>query len=251
VNIVNGKQAGLLAIDTSWDILSLALEAVPCSAASSAPAAEPGHGNSYWYFEADAGLRHSELLMDCIDTLLGRAGLKPAELTGIACMGGPGSFTGLRIAYSTAKGLGLALGIPFAAVPSLDCMALPYTYWPGVAVPVIDAKKNAFFCALYRGGKRLSADMDAGPELIAQALAAACGEGEKILLTGPGAEKLYPALAPAFGEGRICLDKRPGGYARELLVIAKDGKISDTINTDWLSGPEYIRKSDAELHFTK
>jgi tRNA threonylcarbamoyladenosine biosynthesis protein TsaB len=227
----------LLAIDTAAAILSIALEVE----------------EQTWYFEANAGLRHSDLAMDIIDLLLKNAGIDANQLSAALCMGGPGSFTGLRIGFSIAKGLGLAQGIPFIPIPSLDCMAWPWTVWPGLVIPVMDAKKNAFFCAVYQEGRRLTADMDAEPARIAGEIKKNCREPHKLpvplLLTGPDAEKLRPFLEKELPEGMIRVTAGPpGGYARELLAIAKKGKLLDNYTVDWFSGPEYIRKSDAELH---
>jgi len=161
------------------------------------------------------------------------------------CMGGPGSFTGLRIGFATAKGLALALGIPFAAIPTLDCMAWPFAVWPGTVVPVIDARKSAFFCAPYCKGKRLAPAMDAAPEEIARVLAPVSGE---ILLTGPGASLLYdqfvscaPNLAIKAGVGLRW------GNAQTLIHIAQETNCLVHSPSGYASGPEYIRKSDAEL----
>jgi len=219
----------LLAIDTAAEQFSAALAA----------------GDDILLFEADAGLRHSELIMDIVDMLMDKAALKPRDLSGVVCMGGPGSFTGLRIGFAIAKGLSLSLGIPFAAIPTLDCIARPFSAWPGTAAPALDAKKGAFFCALYQGGKRLCPDMDAPPDEIARAMSAAPGP---ILLTGPGAPLLYEkvyALEPK-------LDLNPGkglrwGNAQTLLQIARETGCITQCNTDPSCGPVYIRKSDAEL----
>ncbi|MDR0584886.1 MAG: tRNA (adenosine(37)-N6)-threonylcarbamoyltransferase complex dimerization subunit type 1 TsaB [Treponema sp.] len=235
----------LLAIDTATPILSVALRT------------EWGD----WCFEAGAGLRHSELVMDSIDMLTKKAGLKPADLSGLVCMGGPGSFTGLRIGFSLAKGLALSLGIPFAPVPTLDCMAYPFAMWPGLVVPVIDAKKNAFFCALYRDGGRLGPFMDAEAPLIARIIADALSgdlhnpRQSPVLLTGPGAETFRLRLERDCPQGlpqgartsAVC-----GGYARALLDLApqdivKNREMFDNDSGAIFSGPEYIRKSDAEL----
>ena len=231
----------LLAIDTAVSVLSIAL----------------GTEQGDWYFEADAGLRHSELVMDGVDLLTRKAGLGPADLSGVACMGGPGSFTGLRIGFSLAKGLALSLGIPFVPVPTLDCMALPFAAWPGLVIPAIDAKKNAFFCALFRDGSRLGPPMDAEPAEIVRAARAALGPdqppGCPPLLTGPGAEQLYQRLVQECPEEpRWSLSGFRGGYGRALLElfrknIAKSTKKFNNNERDWFSGPEYIRKSDAEL----
>jgi tRNA threonylcarbamoyladenosine biosynthesis protein TsaB len=235
----------LLAIDTATEKLSIAL------------AANNGAlRHDIWIFEADAGLRHSELAMETIDMLFKKAALKPEDLSGIVCMGGPGSFTGLRIGFSLAKGLALALNCPFAAIPTLDCMARPLSSLKGLVMPVLDAKRSSFFCALYRDGARICADMDAGPAAIAEAIAieTAKAQAEQVLLFGPGAEMLYgkltqpppsPSAPPVaaniiLGKGLRC------GNAQTLLEIALETDIFANSVTDFSAGPEYIRKSDAD-----
>ena len=202
--------------------------------------------NETWYAEIDAGTRHSELIMECADLLFGLAGIRPADLNLVACMKGPGSFTGLRIAYSTAKGIAMALGIPLGAVPTLDCLAYPLSIWPGLVLPAIDAKGGCFFAALYRDGKRLSGPMDASPETLAKEIArASLRPDEMIVLTGPGAELLFPLLSAFILPGCIRVDPDSRrGRARELLKIAKSTKLETADGFD--SGPVYLRKSDAE-----
>jgi tRNA threonylcarbamoyladenosine biosynthesis protein TsaB len=98
----------------------------------------------------DVAATHSERLMPAIDRVLGDAGWQPRDIEGLAVAVGPGSFTGLRIGLSAVKGLALALGIPVAAVPSLDAMAasLPFAALP--VCPVLDARKGEVYCCLYR-----------------------------------------------------------------------------------------------------
>jgi tRNA threonylcarbamoyladenosine biosynthesis protein TsaB len=204
--------------------------------------------NGVFCVEIDAGTRHSELLMECIDGLYKTAGLNPRELDLVACMKGPGSFTGLRIGYATAKGLCMALGIRLVAVPTLDCLAHAQSIWPGIVIPVIDAKKGCFFSSLYRGGIRLTDYMDAPPEIIAkEAARLKLFPEEPLVLTGSGAGILLPQLRNYLSEN-CSIDRNSGrGRAMELLNIVK----CDIINTgDELgSGPMYIRKSDAELKY--
>src|SRR5207245_1583365 len=71
----------------------------------------------------DVSVTHSERLMAAVDEVLTGARWTGRDLGGLAVAVGPGSFTGLRIAVSTAKGLALALGLPIAAVPTLEAMA--------------------------------------------------------------------------------------------------------------------------------
>ena len=221
----------MIAFDTSSQALSAALET----------------DGGVWYMEIDAGSRHSELLMDCADWLCKEAGIKSSELTHAACMKGPGSFTGLRIGFSAAKGLALALGIPLYAIPTLDCLSYPLSVWPGMVIPAIDAKKNCFFTALYRRGERLTDYIDAPAESIAKTVQMTACPNEPVIVTGSGAQLLNSRLAPCLPPGLLCVDPEfCRGRARELLELAKNAKIQkiDDIN----SGPVYLRKSDAELN---
>ncbi|MDR2101581.1 MAG: tRNA (adenosine(37)-N6)-threonylcarbamoyltransferase complex dimerization subunit type 1 TsaB [Treponema sp.] len=223
----------ILAVDTATPVLSVAVSAGK---------------NGVRYFEAAAGNRHSEFLPEIIDYVVKHAGLSPGDIELAACMRGPGSFTGLRIGFAAVKGIALALGIPMASAPTLDCMAAPLSVWPGIVLPVIDAKQNRYFTALYRGGERLSGYLDAGTEDIIRRIEEAGGKGPgAVLLTGPDAPMLLSELGSRLGEGTLRLDPaHAGGKARELLDIS--GKY-DIFKMDDAAGagPLYLRKSDAEL----
>ena len=227
----------ILALDTATEVFSVALST------------EAGN----WYTEIDCGSgagrlpRHSELLMECVDGLFKLAMFTPKELNRIACMKGPGSFTGLRIGFSTAKGLAMALGIPLIPVPTLDCIAATLSIWPGIIVPLIDAKKGAFFSALYRGHTRLTDYLDISPENLALRIEKArISTEEKIVLTGPGADLFFSNLPSILCNDKIVVSgESKSGRARELLKMAKSIKIKNGMG--FSSDPLYIRKSDAEL----
>ncbi len=93
---------------------------------------------------------HSQTLLPMLDELKQVLDLDLATIDAIAVAAGPGSFTGLRIGASTAKGLGLALEKPVIAVPTVD--ALAYNLWgagPDVC-PLMDARRNQTYTGLYR-----------------------------------------------------------------------------------------------------
>lgn len=97
---------------------------------------------------------HSERLLSLIDEVINEAGVGRNGIEGIAISIGPGSFTGLRIGLSTAKGLALALGITLIAVPTLDGIAEAYRILrKGTVVnrfcAMIDAKREEAFYAFY------------------------------------------------------------------------------------------------------
>ena len=222
----------ILTLDSSGEVVSAALSAK----------------SGTWYIEITAGQSHSELLLECADNLLKMANLAPMDLNLVSCMRGPGSFTGLRIGFSVAKGIAMALGVPLVSVPTLDCLAQPFSMWPGMILPVIDAKKGNFFAAFYRQGKRLTDYSDSSPETLAkEAVELIDFPSEPILLTGGGADLLYSGFVSHFLNGNIKVESGSRrGSAKELLEILKSGKFTGV--NDINNGPAYLRKSDAELN---
>jgi len=93
----------------------------------------------------DIAQGHAELLFPRLDALLARNGTSYADLDRVAVTTGPGSFTGLRIGLSAARGLGLALDIPVLGIPSLLAISLVAPAGKPVAV-VLDARRDeAYF----------------------------------------------------------------------------------------------------------
>lgn len=91
----------------------------------------------------------AERIFLAIDELLDRSGLAYKDLRRIAVTTGPGSFTGLRIGLSAARGLGLALGIPVIGVPSLLALSLPVTGGP--AAVLLDARRDEAYFQAFSG----------------------------------------------------------------------------------------------------
>lgn len=94
---------------------------------------------------------HSEQLTLFIQELLTQNGLSQQDLDAIAFSSGPGSYTGLRIGLSTAKGLCYALEIPLISVSTLEAMAqLMIDKHPmKIMCPMIDARRMEVYCALF------------------------------------------------------------------------------------------------------
>jgi len=221
----------LLAIETAASILSVAVS----------------KNEKIFVSETIAGTRHSELVMELIDSQMKKAALLPKDLNGILCMGGPGSFTGLRIGYSIAKGLALSLSIPFAPVPTLECIVYGEQFKQGLILAVVEARKNAFFNAFFKDGQRLSEDKDSELLQITDEIARYIKDGERITITGYGAKTLYNSL-PENLKNNITLINENKGYAKELIAIAENKQLfSGDCTANLYSGPEYIRKTDAEI----
>ena len=97
----------------------------------------------------DMATGQAERLFPALAELLARVGVAYADLTRIAVTTGPGSFTGLRIGLSAARGLGLALGIPVIGVPSLLALSLK-AECDAVAV-LLDARRDEAYFQIFSG----------------------------------------------------------------------------------------------------
>lgn len=211
-----------IALDCSTELLSIALETPRGS----------------YLLERNEGLKHSENLMAGIDWIMKQAGLAPKDLDLVVCSLGPGSFTGLRIAMATAKALARGGDASLKAVSQLDCYGRMYQFFPGLVVPIIDARKKCFYTALYEDGSRKSDYLDIPAETLEEKLT---GHGE-ILFCGPHAE-IYPHLS---GQGRKTVSKPEGSMAPMLLQMGKEAFEEDGRDPMDI-GPMYLRKSEAEI----
>ncbi|WP_158845414.1 tRNA (adenosine(37)-N6)-threonylcarbamoyltransferase complex dimerization subunit type 1 TsaB [Algibacter sp. L1A34] len=97
----------------------------------------------------DKSYSHAERLHVYIDEALKEAGINSVDLSAIAISKGPGSYTGLRIGVSTAKGLCFALDKPLISVPTLQALAYKVQLENGVIVSMLDARRMEVYSAIY------------------------------------------------------------------------------------------------------
>lgn len=190
-------------------------------------------------YTLDVRVTHSERLLVAIDRLLADVRWQPSDLDGLAVAVGPGSFTGLRIGVSTAKGLAFALGLPVAPVSTLDALAACFPYASLPVVPVLDARKGEVYASCYRwaegGMRREWAYLALPPAELAERIT------EPVILCGDGVAAVRSPLAR-----RAPLAHRlpsPLGVA-ELghAILAAGGGVSAAE-----LGPTYLRPPEAEL----
>jgi tRNA threonylcarbamoyladenosine biosynthesis protein TsaB len=124
----------ILAIDTSGQNLGLALA---------------NQGRIVASLLLNPGLKHGEILQNCIAKFLNEAETKLSELSGLAVTMGPGSFTGLRIGLAAAKGYCYALNLPLAGLSTLEAGANAFANTPRPVVVIFDARRNEFYWATF------------------------------------------------------------------------------------------------------
>ena len=160
-------------------------------------------------------------LLEDVDALLRQSGTHTGDVEALAVGIGPGSFTGVRIGLSTARGLALALGIPAAGVSTLDALAAGA---PG-AVPVVDARRREVFVLQDRPRVLAPAELQLTPGT---------------LCIGSGAVR-YRAVLEAMGaEIPPDSDERHLPRARFHARLAQDFGPAETVE------PLYLRIPDAD-----
>jgi len=127
--------ATILCIETATTNCSVAL-----SVNGSVIALKEDYNNKY---------SHAERLHLYIEEILLKNNISKSQLNAIAVSKGPGSYTGLRIGVSAAKGLCFALEIPLISVPTLDSLALQVKEKEGVIIPMLDARRMEVYSAVY------------------------------------------------------------------------------------------------------
>jgi tRNA threonylcarbamoyladenosine biosynthesis protein TsaB len=98
---------------------------------------------------AEAGYSHAEKLHVFIEECLQELQITPKDLCAVAVSQGPGSYTGLRIGVSAAKGLCFAMDIPLISVDTLQVLASKLTISNGLIVPMIDARRMEVYSAIF------------------------------------------------------------------------------------------------------
>jgi tRNA threonylcarbamoyladenosine biosynthesis protein TsaB len=146
---------------------------------------------------------HARLLVPMVEKLLKKASISLSECSAVAVSEGPGSYTGLRVGVSSAKGLCYGAGIPLLGIPTLDILAqmgIEKTNTANsVIVPMLDARRMEVYCASYDHlGRRIS---DIKAEILDEnSFENLFAQYDQVIFIGDGAEKF-----------KVCLDEAKKG----------------------------------------
>lgn len=164
---------------------------------------------------AEAGYSHAEKLHVFIEQVLADAEISFSDLSAIAVSRGPGSYTGLRIGVSAAKGLCYALKIPLIATDTLKALALQAAKTDGVVVPMIDARRMEVYSSVFdRSGENIR---DIRAEIIDEnSFSKLSG---KVYFVGDCAEKCKPVL---IDQNFIFLENVIYPSAKEMSKLSFD-----------------------------
>jgi tRNA threonylcarbamoyladenosine biosynthesis protein TsaB len=162
---------------------------------------------------AELGYSHAEKLHLFIQDVIQEASISFSQLSAIAVSQGPGSYTGLRIGVSAAKGLSYALQIPLISVDTLLALAYRVSENDGLIVPMIDARRMEVYSAIFDSNKQKIREVQA--EIISEESFAAISD--KIYFIGDSNEKVKSVLTKS---NFVFLDAIQYPSAKEMSRIS-------------------------------
>ncbi|MDA3816430.1 MAG: tRNA (adenosine(37)-N6)-threonylcarbamoyltransferase complex dimerization subunit type 1 TsaB [Prolixibacteraceae bacterium] len=179
--------------------------------------------------EDATGMNHSKLLTVFIDELLKENKLEASSFDAVAVSEGPGSYTGLRIGVSAAKGICFGGGIPMIAVSPLTSMVRGVLANPDLKVengsyliPMIDARRMEVYCAKFNNSGEQSGEVTA--EIIDENSFSDLLAGHKVYYFGDGAAKCTSVLTDTnavFVDNVITTAKNMASIAEEKFMAGK------------------------------
>ena len=225
------RMAVILNIETSTNVCSVAVTA---------------EGMVLTHFEDFQGQNHAALLSGYIKTCMDYLREKEMKLDAVAVSIGPGSYTGLRIGLSEAKGLAYALNIPLIGIDTLQIMAVSVMFNHEVDpeslfVPMIDARRMEVYTAVY--DMALDARLAPTPLILDEtSYREWLDNGEKMLFFGNGSDK-SKELLQSHPNARFIDDISP--LAVDMLALAERAYAQQQFLDLAYSTPSYLKEFQA------
>lgn len=216
----------LLAIDTATEACSVAL----------------WHDGAILERYEVAGRSHSVRLPEMVPAVLAEAGLAMAQLDGLVCGIGPGSFAGVRIGVSYAKGLALGVDLPVVGISSLAMLAQAAlaVHPRALAAVAIDARMDEVYYGLYRSEAGLAMPVDAD-RVCPPAAIPALPAGSAAVAAGSGWQVYETVLRQRLGEAPIAIDAAALPHARDALPLAQREFAAGRAHAAAALVPAYLR----------
>jgi len=196
-------------------------------------------------FEARKG--HAGWLMPDIESLLGAMGFGPESLAAVAVGTGPGTFTGVKVGVSTAKGVSLGLRVPLVGISTLDVLAAAAPRDAGLVLATIDARRGMLYFAAFHNGpsgpERLTDYSCMTPGGVAREVSERGGHrSARVCVVGEASPGLLEALSGTGLEVSVGEERYPRG--RDLLDLAMSAleRGGPEVGTAASVLPIYLRK---------
>lgn len=188
---------------------------------------------------------HSQRIMPMVDSALNMSDMRMEDIDVFGAVVGPGSFTGVRIGVSTVKALAHAAGKPCVGVDALEALAANVCTFDGVVCPILDARAQQVYGAIFKDGRRISEDEAIKLTLFLDEVEKT---GEDALFLGDGVTVFEKAIAERLGEkAHFAPVQHQSLRAGSACALAAAKLEAGEETTDYISLlPLYLRAPQAE-----
>ena len=196
----------------------------------------------------NSGQTHSRTLMKMAEDMLRNCDLSAGDVDAVGVAAGPGSFTGIRIGVSCAKGFAWAGELPCFGVSTLEAMARSALSFRGLICAVMDARRSQVYNALFRSDGQSLTRLCPDRALSIEELAADLekyGEEAKILV-GDGAQLCYNTIGGRFDGLLPAPEHLRHQRAAGVALCAYDRLLAGEAGDGSALAPNYLRLSQAE-----
>ena len=181
------------------------------------------------------GYSHAEKLHLFIQDVLKEAGKTLQDLDAIAVSKGPGSYTGLRIGVSAAKGLCFSLNIPMISVPTLNLLVHQLKNEPGMKIAMLDARRMEVYAAVF--SEDLNQVRDTNAEILDESSFAEYLQKSKVHFIGNGVAKFREIIS---SENAVFHEQKFPSASEMAEIAEVKYKISDTEDVAYFE-PYYLK----------
>jgi tRNA threonylcarbamoyladenosine biosynthesis protein TsaB len=193
---------------------------------------------------------HSERMMTAVDYALRHADMTLEEIDAVAVASGPGSFTGLRIGLSTAKGLCYAAAKPLVLVPTLEAFAWNFPYCVYPVCVMLDARKGEVYAGLFRwegdGFAPVAPVRSLLPEELFKDVAG------PVVLAGEGVLRYHDRImSAAAGRGIVAPQHKMVPSPSNVAFLGMQKALCSEFADAATAEPLYVRKSEAEVKWSE
>ena len=196
---------------------------------------------------------HAEIILPLVESILSKARITAADLSGIAVSIGPGSFTGLRIGLATVKGIAYDRRLPVVGISTLLANAARVTGFDGLICSLLDARKGEVYFAMFRRSSeslsRLASEAVMSIAAAIDSIRENCDfcDGASLLFIGDGVKAHEKLLRNIFGT-KACLSAGPNylSVASQVAQLGRRQMLAESVDDLGTMVPVYLRRPTAE-----
>ena len=195
-----------------------------------------------------SGKTHSQRVMPMVDQALSMCEMGIGDIDLFGAVAGPGSFTGVRIGVSSVKALAHAAGKPCIGVDALEALAANVSSFDGVICPILDARAQQVYGAMFEVGMPPVRLMEDEAEKLTLFLDRVEATGKKALFVGDGAPAFERAICERLGDKAIFAPAQHMGLraASACALAAKYAEDENNLKDCMTLLPLYLRAPQAE-----